>query len=506
MKARTLNRLCCRLYAPAWQRFSRRQDVGRVQRSYLKALLARNADTAFGREHGFAKLHGYEDFARAVPVRRYEDLAPYIDRIAAGEPHVLTGEPVTLLEPTSGSSGGRKLIPYTASLHREFQCGIRPWIYDLYTRVPGADAGQSYWSVTPVTQGRQYTACGIPIGFEEDTAYFGRLEQHIMRRLFAVDGNVKFAGSMEAFYWQTAKQLLTCPALTLISVWNPTYLTILCDFIRTHARALTRDLPAPRALSVRRAAAENRFDRVFPALRVISAWADGSAAPDAKALQGYFPGVLFQPKGLLATECFVSLPLIGETGSRLSLHSHFFEFRDAKAGRICTADALTPGRYEIIVTTGGGLYRYAIGDMVEILEVFPDAPPRLRFLGRSGITSDLCGEKLTEEFVQSVLISLGCPDALLAPKGKQYLLFTQTPVTADALDRALCESYHYAYCRRLGQLRQAAVIRVTESPRQVYLRRRVREGMRLGDIKSAHLCADEGWQQEFQGRDVFSPC
>ena len=48
-------------------------------------------------------IAGYQE---RVPLSRYEDYAAAVDRIAAGEAGVLTREPVTLLEPTSGSTGG----------------------------------------------------------------------------------------------------------------------------------------------------------------------------------------------------------------------------------------------------------------------------------------------------------------------------------------------------------------------------------------------------------------
>ena len=56
-----------------------------------------------------------------MPLARYEDFQTDIERIAAGEPSVLTADKVLLLQPTSGTTGGEKLIPYTASLRREYQ-------------------------------------------------------------------------------------------------------------------------------------------------------------------------------------------------------------------------------------------------------------------------------------------------------------------------------------------------------------------------------------------------
>ena len=504
-ECRLLNGLCRLLYSGEYKRFAAPCDVGRVQGEYLAELLRRNADTVFGRKYGFEKIRGYKDFARRVPLMKYEDFKPYIEAMANGAENVLTSEPVLLFELTSGSSGGKKLVPYTPSLKREFRRGIKPWLCDIYTRLPKVRSGKSYWSITPVTEGKSRTSSGIPVGFEEDAEYFGAVEQGIMRRIFAVDGSVKFPENMERFYFETSRQLLNCGSLTLISVWNPTFLTILCDHIRNNAAELAKTLPPKRRGEFLRAASLNRFERVFPKLRIISCWADGSAADHIAELRDRFRGVYIQPKGLLATECFVSFPLVGEEGSRLSIRSHFFEFRRLSDGEIVTASGLGRGEYEVIVTTGGGFYRYCIGDIIEVLETYPDRPPRIRFLRRGGAVCDLFGEKLTEEFVRGALKNLGISGSfcLLAPFGKRYRLYTTAEnVSSETLDSALREGFHYDYCRKLGQLDCAEVVMKTGDPNRDYIEKLTADGMRVGDIKPAVLSSRGGWEYFFTERNL----
>lgn len=472
--------------------------------SYLSKLLKTNSCTEYGKKYNFQTIKSYEEFAKNVPLTFYEDYEPYIQAAANGKKHVLTKENITLFELTSGSSGGKKLIPYTKSLKREFQRGIKPWLCDLYTKISDVKQGRSYWSITPVTEGKSYTKSGIPIGFEEDAQYFGFLEKGIMQRIFAVDGSVKFAGDMQDFYMETCRQLLACQELTLISVWNPTFLTLLCECMVQHAESLTDRFPAARQSRISEALKQKRFDLVFPKLKVISCWADGSAADYVDDIKEYFPAVWIQPKGLLATECFTSFPLVGEEGSRLSIYSHFFEFRRLTNGEIMTADMLSPGEYELIVTTGGGFYRYCIGDIIQVLETYPDHPPRIRFLQRTGIASDLFGEKLTEEFVRSVCKKLRLTESfcLLAPCDKRYCLYTTADhVTSEDLDAALRESYHYNYCRQLGQLACAGVIHVGGNPKEAYIKRLSADGMKIGDIKPAYLSPKTGWENYFELTD-----
>ncbi|MBQ7783773.1 MAG: GH3 auxin-responsive promoter family protein, partial [Oscillospiraceae bacterium] len=115
MLCRILNGICCLLYSGEYRRFTAPCNVGKVQERYLRELLRKNADTVYGRKYGFGSIGSYDDFAAAVPLTVYEDYEPYISAMAQGEDNVLTAERIKLFELTSGSSGGKKMIPYTAA-------------------------------------------------------------------------------------------------------------------------------------------------------------------------------------------------------------------------------------------------------------------------------------------------------------------------------------------------------------------------------------------------------
>lgn len=150
---------------PGYFRFRRAlADPERSQRVLLRRYLQENAATAFGRAHGFSTIRTAEEYRERVPLAHWEDVAPWVDRIAAGEPEILTRSPVRTLEPTSGSSAARKLIPYTAELQREIRRAVAPWIVDLYARRPQLIPGTAYWSITPVALEEERPAGPVPVG------------------------------------------------------------------------------------------------------------------------------------------------------------------------------------------------------------------------------------------------------------------------------------------------------------------------------------------------------
>ncbi|PYQ57125.1 MAG: GH3 auxin-responsive promoter, partial [Acidobacteria bacterium] len=72
---------------PGYLRFRRAlAQPEAVQRSLLRRYLKDNTNTAFGRAHGFAAIRLAEEYRERVPLALWEDMAPWVDRIAAGEP------------------------------------------------------------------------------------------------------------------------------------------------------------------------------------------------------------------------------------------------------------------------------------------------------------------------------------------------------------------------------------------------------------------------------------
>lgn len=144
VECKILNGICRLLYRREYRKFMSACDINKIQTEYLMRLLKKNSRSLYGRKYDFQSIRSYEEFAGRVPLAVYEDFEPYINAIAAGEEQVLTEESVILLELTSGSSGSRKLIPYTKTLKKEFQRGIKPWLYDIYSNVKNVDSGKSY--------------------------------------------------------------------------------------------------------------------------------------------------------------------------------------------------------------------------------------------------------------------------------------------------------------------------------------------------------------------------
>ncbi|WP_256012105.1 GH3 auxin-responsive promoter family protein [Desertivirga xinjiangensis] len=82
-----------------------------VQQQVLRDLIKTARGTAFGRDHKFSEIRSYEDFKKVVPVRDYEDLKLYIERMVKGEENVLWPGVPAYFAKTSGTTSGVKYIP-----------------------------------------------------------------------------------------------------------------------------------------------------------------------------------------------------------------------------------------------------------------------------------------------------------------------------------------------------------------------------------------------------------
>ena len=84
-----------------------------IQKKILKSIVKKSKKTVFGIEHNFDKIKNHDDFIKKVPVRDYEQIKKYIERIKKGEYNVLWPGKPKYLAKTSGTTSGVKQIPIT---------------------------------------------------------------------------------------------------------------------------------------------------------------------------------------------------------------------------------------------------------------------------------------------------------------------------------------------------------------------------------------------------------
>ena len=85
----------------------------KTQQKVFQSLIFKAKNTQFGKEHHFSKIKTYTDYAKYVPIRDYEALNPYIQRVIDGQENILwQGKPIYFAK-TSGTTSGVKYIPIT---------------------------------------------------------------------------------------------------------------------------------------------------------------------------------------------------------------------------------------------------------------------------------------------------------------------------------------------------------------------------------------------------------
>lgn len=84
-----------------------------TQEKVFRELIKKGKTTRFGKDHDFEDIRSFSDFQQKVPIRDYEELKPYVDKMVAGEEDVLwPGKPLYYAK-TSGTTSGAKYIPLT---------------------------------------------------------------------------------------------------------------------------------------------------------------------------------------------------------------------------------------------------------------------------------------------------------------------------------------------------------------------------------------------------------
>lgn len=513
------------------------------QENILLQILKQNRNTQFGQKYQFQNIATYEQFAKNVPVSTYEDLQPYIQSIMQGQMQVLTHEKVKYLAISSGTSSASKYIPYTPALLHQFMQATGAWLYNLYHHRPQLKTGKAFWIVTPPAA-FQHPHSLVPIGFDDDSAYFDFISKNLIKSIMAVPDILAKCTHYPDYLFLLAFFLLTEDNIVLISVWNPSVIFIIKNLILKEKDKLIESIksgnisqhlvnedeitkylqkqikPNPqRANQVQKILSSDNtpFKNLWPNLALISCWTESWAAPYLQSLQELFPGIEIQPKGLLATEGIVSIPITDANGYKnvLAANAHFYEFKCQETQKIQPAWELISGKkYELFLSTAGGFYRYPLNDLIEV-QGFYKQLPILAFLGKTNICTDLHGEKLNAPFLENAMNTIlskheirlqewmVAPSELkdsyilfICPLHESYNLLRQLQME---LEEALLQNFHYAHARNLGQLHELRLF-ILESGQYEIFQEKICSKSKLSTQKWTHLQAHSGLENQLKGK------
>ncbi|WP_192820079.1 GH3 auxin-responsive promoter family protein [Rufibacter sp. LB8] len=353
-----------------------------TQQQVFRQLIKKAATTAFGRDHHFQDIQNHLEFKQAVPVRDYEALRPYFDRVKEGEANVLwPGKPLYFAK-TSGTTSGTKYIPITPdSIPNHINGGKNALLNYIH------ETGRSQF-----LNGKLIFLSGSPVLEQVAGINTGRLSgivnHHVPSYLrknqlpsYTTNCLEDWETKLDAIINETIDQ-----QMTLIS-GIPPWVQMYFDKIMARTGKQIKD--------------------VFPDFNLFVYGGVNFAPYKAKLFESIGRKV-DSIETFPASEGFFAYQNVQEDPSLLVLANSgiFFEFVPAdefhqpNPTRLGLAEVKTGVNYALIVNSNAGLWGYSIGDTVKFTSLFPH---KLVVSGRLKHFISAFGEHVIAEEVEGAL-------------------------------------------------------------------------------------------------------
>ncbi|MCH8804797.1 MAG: GH3 auxin-responsive promoter family protein [Planctomycetes bacterium] len=488
------------------------------ERAAARAV-AEVARSDFAKKHRLDRVRSTADLRNALPLQTFDDLRPYIDRVAAGETNALfsPGRRVLMLAKTSGTTARSKRIPVTPNFVADYRRGWNIFGLKMLHDHPAAILRAILQSSGRYDE--EHTSGGIPCG--AITGLLARTQKRIVRRYYVGKPEIAELADPRSRYY-TLMRLGAARDVAFAITANPATLIRMAQVANEESETLIRDVrdgtvspaivcddrkrrpleaglkPNPQRAAVLaglRAKHGLLRPREFWKLEFLACWTGGSMGQYLDRLAEWYGDAPVRDIGLLASEGRVSIPLQDQTPTGvLDVQSAFFEFIpieqcQATDPATLTADELEVGHdYIVVLSNTAGLLRYRLDDVVRVHGRLEQVP-LIEFLYRAGRVASVAGEKLTENQVTTAVrtacqkVGIAEIDFVLGPcwdDPPHYRLSCPGPIPPEfssAVDLALgAVNEEYSSRRksfRLGdlQVRGLAADAITAMDRRLLARR-----------------------------------
>ena len=522
-----------------------KQEPMEAQEKLLLEIVNKNKDTEYGKKHSFEKIESIKDYQCLVPVVTYDDVQEYVSRMTKGEENVLTAEKPAYYCCTSGTTGKPKFNSITPTYRAQWQSAVHTFVYNMFNAHPRAADHEILYFVGSTKLGQ--TEDGTPFGTMSGYNY--TTLPKFVQRLYAVPYEVFQIADLELKYYTLVRLAITrrlsfCVAIT------PTPLITVARTLEENIESLIKDvrqgsmerideLPKElrEVLEPRMAANPQRADElqklvaegklkattVWPDIAVMTCWIGAAAGMYVPELRSFYPGVPLRDAIFSATEGWCNVPLQDEKpGGPLAIHSHFFEFipeedYEKEERRVLTLSELEDGkRYFILLTTGGGCYRYDLRDVLQV-DGFYGKIPQLKFVYKGKHCCNLAGEKMTEghfneaiqkikedEAEKGIVYFVAVPRKESGNIGYNLYIEAKSSVTdlETKLDDMLQEiNWEYKSHRECGDLTKLSLVPLKEGNWQRIRQHLTEQGANEAQMKPPHLTEKEAFITLLEPKD-----
>ena len=498
-------------------------------------ILRDNRFTEYGKKYAFESIESVDEFRRKVPLADYNTFSPYIERMMDGEKNVLTSYEVFAYCYTSGTTGGIKHIPATHAAFNRYKNYFEIYQDSVIKRFGGRRLHLNIFRCPPFEPVKKpfllseiYYRNMAESGYTDFDTYIGGKTMMFCEE----PGDVVFAKLWVSFIYSDITVLeanFLYDQLYFFNYLEKNYMTVL-DSIRSGRippdielspeiadYLLSLDYDEKRLEQVERECKKGFDDialRLWRGLKLISGISNKAFFSEDKALIRYAPGVPRYYLCYASSECHMGHPVKEDDFGYILLSDNaFYEFLpygEDSDSTLLPHELKLGKRYEIICTTFSGLYRYCMGDVVEVKGFIGDYPI-IEFLFRKNHMLNIAGEKMElaqiEEAVRElssagVKIEQYCFSVSIEKLPVRYLAALSLRDTeidadmlADKLDRMLRQkNCDYDDLREIKSLERLDVLILNSVD---YERFMTETGIKTGHNKPKHIASEGRLERSF---------
>lgn len=512
------------------------EQAAAAQECTLAEILRRNRDTVYGRRLGFGEIRTAKEFQERVPLTGYGDYEDYILRMIAGEERVLTRDPAVYYCVSSGTTGEAKYVPLTEKdleIHHTYMYGVPFGMAGEYYR--DLPEGEIFGKIFQIGEfAKTYLENGVMNGIRTGCIYqWMDREGRFDAGDYCAPKEVLFPDILEDLTYLKVRFALAERNLRAIHGVFATRVAGVMDYIRRNWDTLLTDMETGRVdegagLSPRwRAFAEAKLppyprraeelrklpmetlrngmiSKIWPQVRYVLAVGGKFSAGFTEKLREYAGDIPVYHFAYAASEGIFGVAERMNRTDRYILipESGFFEFLSQSAeesGRPLLLWELETGkRYELVFTNHSGLYRYRMGDVIEVVGWYGQSPV-VRFCYRKNQVLNLAGEKTNreqlDEAIRRFALGIGgevtgyCVREDASGVLPRYLFYLEcggaAPPGAEALlDDCLCRAnYSYRGCRQMNEIGRVRVSYLEEGSFDRYEKLLAAGGKQMGQYK-----------------------